>query len=275
MIDLHSHSNYSDGLLSPQELLNKATEAGLTMLALTDHDTVDGLQALQQADNPGGIRLINGIEISTRWKKSDIHVLGLGIDPDNQVLTDLLLAQNESRRNRAMLIAEKMQMLGVDDAYIKACELAGHDRIGRPHLAQIIVNEGKARDMQAAFKRFLGRGKPAYIATAWATFDDAVQAIHAAGGLAVLAHPLKYKLTRTKLHELISDFKLAAGDGLEVVSGDTSATEAQELSGLCMRYQLLSSTGSDYHGGVLSRVFLGRQRQLPLNCTPVWHQWNY
>ncbi|MGQ3891413.1 PHP domain-containing protein [Legionella sp. CNM-4043-24] len=275
MIDLHSHSNYSDGLLSPQELLNKATEAGLTMLALTDHDTVDGLQALQQADNPGGIRLINGIEISTRWKKSDIHVLGLGIDPDNQVLTDLLLAQNESRRNRAMLIAEKMQMLGVDDAYSKACELAGHDRIGRPHLAQIIVNEGKARDMQAAFKRFLGRGKPAYIATAWATFDDAVQAIHAAGGLAVLAHPLKYKLTRTKLYELISDFKLAAGDGLEVVSGDTTATEAQELSGLCMRYQLLSSTGSDYHGGVLSRVFLGRQRQLPLNCTPVWHQWNY
>lgn len=274
MIDLHCHSHFSDGLLSPQDLLDKAAESGVTMLALTDHDTVAGLSAIREASNPSAITIINGIEISTRWKKSDIHVLGLNIDPDNGLMQDLIVKQNDSRRQRAIQIADKMQTLGIDNAYDKACEIAGHDRIGRPHLAQVIMNEGKARDMQTAFKRYLGRGKPAYVATAWASFDEAVEAIHAAGGHAVLAHPLKYKLTRTKLHELVSDFQLSGGDGLEVVSGDTTVSESQELAGLCLRYQLLASTGSDYHGGVLSRVFLGRQRQLPLNCTPVWHQWN-
>lgn len=273
MIDLHCHSHFSDGLLSPQNLLDKAAEAGVTMLALTDHDTIAGLELLQQATNVASITLINGIEFSTRWKKCDVHVLGLNIDPVNPALIDLIARQNDNRKQRAVQMSEKMRVLGVDDAFEKASQIAGHDRIGRPHLAQVFINEGKARDMPTAFKRYLGRGKPAYVATPWATFTEVVEAIHAAGGHAVLAHPLKYKLTRTKLHELVTDFKGVGGDALEVVSGETTSTQAQELAGLCLRYQLLSSTGSDYHGGALSRVFLGRQRELPLNCTPVWHQW--
>lgn len=274
MIDLHCHSHFSDGQLSPHDLLDKAVEAGLTMMAMTDHDTVAGLPDWHEAGKDKGITLINGIEISTRWKKSDIHVLGLNINPDAALLLQLIEQQTISRRDRAMQISEKLQQVGVEGAFDKACAIAGHDRVGRPHLAQVLVNEGKANDLAMAFKRYLGRGKPAYVATPWASFDEAVAAIHAANGLAVLAHPMKYKLTRTKQHELIADFKAAGGDGLEVVSGETSVSEAQELAGLALRYGLLASSGSDFHGGALSRVFLGRQRQLPLNCTPVWHQWN-
>lgn len=274
MIDLHCHSHYSDGLLSPTNLLEEAVKAGVTMLAITDHDTVDGLHALDDIAIDPSLTLVSGIELSSRWKKCDVHILGLNIDKKNEQLEALIARQNESRKQRARLIAESMAVLGVEDAFAKACAIAGHDRIGRPHLAQVFINEGKVRDMQTAFKRYLGRGKPAYVPTQWALIAESVAAIHEAGGHAVLAHPLKYKLTRTKLHELIEEFKLAGGDGMEVVSGETLTSEARELAGLCLRYQLLSSTGSDYHGGPMSRVFLGRQRQLPLNCMPVWHQWN-
>lgn len=274
MIDLHCHSHFSDGKLSPADLLNKASAANLQLLALTDHDTVAGLQALHDAAANHSVKIINGIEFSTRWKKYDIHILGLNIDFSSEPIQSLTKRQNESRIDRAKQMAEKMKLCGVDDAYEKACELAGHERIARPHLAQVFVNEGLAVDIQAAFKRFLGRGKPAYVATPWISIAEAVEGIKLAGGDAVIAHPLKYALTRTKLYELVLVFKHAGGAGLEVISGETSVTQAQEMAGLCLRFDLLASTGSDYHGEGLSRISLGRQQQLPVNCTPIWHQWN-
>lgn len=274
MIDLHCHSNFSDGTLTPHALLEKAIMSGITVLALTDHDTVEGVKVLREEKNKHPITIIDGIELSTRWKKYDIHILGLNIDPDNQALGALIESQNTSRLTRSLEMSEKIALLGIEDAYAKACKIAGHTRVGRPHFARVFMDEGKVNDMQAAFKRFLGRGKPAYVPTPWISIAEAVEGINRAGGLAVLAHPLKYGLTRTKLHDLISEFKLAGGAGLEVVSGEMTTTQVQDLAGLCLRFKLLSSTGSDYHGDSMSRISLGRQRQLPLNCSPVWHQWN-
>lgn len=275
MIDLHCHSHFSDGALSPQALLEKALAANIQILALTDHDTVEGVRALRQIienqDTP--ITLINGIELSTRWKKYDIHILGLNINTEEPRLIELLEQQNNNRIERAHQIGQRLGTLGVENAFEKARDIAGHERVGRPHFAQVLVNEGKASDMQAAFKRYLGRGKPAYLATPWISITEAVEGITNAGGQAVLAHPLKYRLTNTKLHELIVEFKEVGGAGLEVVSGEITVSEMNEMAGVCLRYELLSSAGSDYHGD-LSRISLGRQRQLPLNCKPIWHQWN-
>lgn len=274
MIDLHCHSNFSDGSYSPAALLTKAIESGVQILALTDHDTLAGLEMLHDVASHHSIKIINGIELSTRWKKYDIHIIGLNIDPQSQVIQSLIKRQNQSRIARALQIGEQMKLCGVDDAYVKACKIAGHERVGRPHFAQVLMEEGLVSDMQSAFKRFLGRGRPAYVPTAWLSISEAVEGIIQADGQAVLAHPLKYALTRTRLHELISEFKIAGGTGLEVVSGEMTATQIQEMAGLCIRFELLASTGSDYHGDILSRISLGRQRQLPLNCVPIWHQWN-
>ncbi|HBI21662.1 MAG TPA: PHP domain-containing protein [Legionella sp.] len=272
MIDLHCHSHFSDGALSPDALLKKALHAGVCVLALTDHDTVAGLQPLHEAACGADITLINGIELSTRWKKHDVHILGLNITPDNPHLCALIAQQNERRIARAQAISTCLVESGVKDAYQKACEVAGHARVGRPHFAEVLVQEGLAVDIAAAFKRFLGRGCSAYVQTEWVSIPEAVAGIVQAGGQAVVAHPLKYKLTRSKLHALIDLFKEAGGCGIEVVSGEMTVTQITELAGICLRFDLQASTGSDYHHD-LSRTGLGRQRPLPLNCTPIWHQW--
>ncbi len=274
MIDLHCHSYYSDGLLSPAELVARAQDAELTFLALTDHDTVDGLAELHAAAAGTALTIINGIEISVHWKKYDIHILGLGVDPSNQLLEKLIQQQKTLRIDRAQRIGEILKTVGIQDAYEKARALAGHERVGRPHFAAILVQEGKAPDIQGAFKRYLGRGKIAYVPSVWISLKKAVEGITVAGGQAVIAHPLKYKLTRTKLHELIKDFKMVGGCGLEVISGETTSADAQTLTLLCKKFDLLASSGSDYHGTGLSRVGLGRQMKLPEQCMPIWQMWN-
>lgn len=275
MIDLHCHSHYSDGALSPEKLLSQAVSNHVRMLALTDHDTVDGVIPLIEAAQHLPIQIITGIELSVRWKKHDIHILGLNLDPKNESLNALLLTQKQNRMERARKIASLLNQYGINNAFDKALEISGQGEIGRPHFAKVLVQEGVVSDFQAAFSRFLGRGRKAYVATQWLSIQQAVGGILSAGGEAVIAHPLKYKLTRTKLHELIVDFKEAGGKGFEVVSGDTHVLQRNTLSGLCERFNLLASTGSDYHGDNLSRIRLGQQPQLPLNCTPIWHQWTF
>jgi predicted metal-dependent phosphoesterase TrpH len=274
MIDLHCHSHYSDGILSPDALLQKAILNGVRVLALTDHDTVAGLPAIIQAAENTNVRIINGIELSARWKKHTIHIIGLKVDIHHDHLIQLINMQNEKRIERAQLIAKCLQQSGVQDAYLKACEIAGHPRVGRPHFAQLLVNEKIVTDLRMAFKQFLIQGRSAYVPTSWLSLEDVVEGINIAGGVAVIAHPIKYKLTRSKLYELIIAFKLAGGSGIEVVSGDIYPTQVQEIAGLCLRFGLLASTGSDYHGDEVSRVALGRQRALPENCTPIWRDWD-
>lgn len=274
MYDLHCHSHFSDGALSPEALLKQAIQAGVTTLALTDHDTTAGLALLHRAAREQPIQIINGIELSVRWKKHDLHVIGLNINPEDAGLSDLINQQTLSRTTRAIAIGERLKGCGVQAAYEKACAVAGHDRIGRPHFAQILVAEGVAADMNQAFKRFLGRGKLAYVETPWLNMESAVLGLVKAGGQAVIAHPLKYALTRSALHALIRAFKMAGGVGLEVISGQMIASQINALAGLCIRFELLASTGSDFHGDGLSRVGLGRQQPLPAHCTPIWDQWN-
>ena len=273
MIDLHCHSYFSDGALSPKALLHKALESELRIFALTDHDTTEGLSFLQEEAKGHDIQIINGIELSVRFKKYDLHILGLKINPEDPGLRAIIAKQNDSRIKRAHDIAHRLSSFGVSDAYQKACTLAGHERVGRAHFAQILIAAGIVKDMKTAFKRFLGAGRPAYVPTDWVGLDEAVSGIIEAGGQAVIAHPLKYGLTRTKLHELIHAFKKAGGVGMEVVSGAASDAQVKELAGLCQRFKLLASSGSDYHGDALSYTKLGRQQPLPVNCTPIWEQW--
>lgn len=273
MIDLHCHSNFSDGALSPEELIQKAQQQQLQCLSLTDHDAILGYPSLLKAAASIPIKIINGIELSTRWKKHELHILGYQIQHTKE-LEQLLQKQNQSRIDRALHISDALNMYGVSDAYSKACQLAGHARIGRPHFAQVLVNEGKVRDLAAAFKQFLGRGKKAFVSTQWISVAEAVEGIIAAGGQAVIAHPLKYGLTRSKLHELINEFKEVGGVGIEVVSGEMTVSEVNEMAATSLRFDLLASSGSDYHSDKGSRVNLGGQKQLPAHCTPIWHEWN-
>lgn len=273
MIDLHCHSNFSDGALSPEELIHKAQNQKLLCLSLTDHDTVAGYADLNKAAMNTNIKIINGIELSARWKKYDIHILGYQINHTSN-LKNLIHQQNQSRISRAIEIGASLAKIGVENAYEKACTLAGHDRVGRPHFAMVLINEGKAKDMKSAFKQFLAKGKSAYIPTPWISIQEAVEGIMESGGRAVIAHPLKYGLTRSKLHELIKEFKEAGGEGLEVISGEMTVTQIQEMAATSVRFSLLASSGSDFHSDALSRTNLGRQQQLPLNCKPIWHDWN-
>lgn len=273
MIDFHCHSSFSDGELAPEALLQKAIDAKVTILALTDHDTTAGLLPLHQAAKGQAIKIIDGIELSVRWKKYDIHIIGLRINPESSILCDLIVRQNENRMIRAQQISMHLEACGIKDAYQKAAEIAGHERVSRPHFAQVLMNEGKVPTMQAAFKQFLGRGRKAYVPTAWASVEEVVAAIVGAGGQAVIAHPLKYALTQSKLHELIIAFRMAGGVGIEVVSGAATVLQANYLAGICNRFKLLASTGSDYHGDTYSYITLGRQPPLPVNCIPIWQQW--
>ncbi|KTD20846.1 PHP domain-containing protein [Legionella israelensis] len=276
MIDLHCHSYYSDGINSPNELIEKASVNGVKYLAITDHDTTEGIKPFQQSliERASDIALIKGIELSVSWKKHVIHILGLHL-MNHEKLDDLIYQQNQQRIQRAKEISSALALSGLKDAYRKACEIAGHERVARPHFAQVLINEGMAKDMVSAFKKFLGRGRKAYVPTSWINIKEAVDGILDAGGQAVIAHPLKYGLTRTKLYELITDFKRAGGTGLEVVSGDMTKLKIQETAAICQRFDLLASSGSDYHGEGISRISVGRQQQLPLNCTPIWNEWNF
>jgi len=274
LADLHCHSHCSDGKHTPAELCIKALESGVNILALTDHDTTAGLAQLHAAARGSSLQIINGVELSARWKLRDIHVLGLNIDPDCPDFKACIKAQIIRRITRAEAISERLHSLtGVQNAYQKALQYAGHEGVGRPHFAHVLVHEGVVTSAKQAFQKYLVRGRGAYVPVAWLSIEEAIAVIINAGGSAVLAHPLKYQLTRSKLHELIKAFKAWGGVGLEVVSGATSVMDMNEMAGVCLRYELFASTGSDYHGEGLSSIDLGRQMLLPAGCIPIWQQW--
>ncbi len=273
--DLHCHSHFSDGGHSPEELVGFAKQAGVDVLALTDHDTVSGLNSLHEAIQKPEVNLqiINGIELSVRWKKYDIHVLGLNIDKDAPELLQLIEKQKNCRVSRAKQIAEKLEKIGLKDAYEKAKRLAAHGLISRPHFAAVLLEEGITSTMQQGFDRYLKRGKVAYIPTQWANLEEALRAVKAAKGVGVLAHPLKYGLTQSKLRELIETFKAWGGQGIEVISGEIMPDQVALLVKLCQQFNMYASTGSDFHHTMSSRIKLGGQGTLPLNCTPIWQSW--
>jgi len=274
IIDLHSHSLYSDGTLSPCDLITRAHENGVNVLALTDHDEVKGLHEAKNRADELGLKLINGVEISVSWRRNQtIHIVGLNIDPQNTALLEGLQLIRDERIRRAKKISEKLEKAGVANAWETVTHSAGFEAVTRTHFARFLVDNGHAKDMQQCFKKYLGNKGRAYVNGHWVSLADAVGWIVAAGGEAVIAHPTRYKLTKTKLEALVLDFKESGGRGLEVVGQRFTEKEKSEMASLARRHELFSSVGSDFHQPGNPYVELGRGLDLPLDCTPIWSQW--
>ncbi|MDV3503295.1 PHP domain-containing protein [Marinobacter sp. M-5] len=270
-IDLHCHSTASDGALPPAELVRRAAGKGVTHLALTDHDTIEGLPEARAEAAASGVKLINGTELSCLWKTQTIHIVGLDFDGDSPAFRQALARQHENRWARARMIVDRLQKIGVTDLLDKATAAAGGDVPGRPHFARVLVDEGKVKDSAQAFKRYLGAGKPGDVRAFWPDLTEVVQWITDAGGIAVLAHPRKYKLTATKLRNLVHDFIRAGGRSIEVSTSGQSSGDLGFLAELCLRQELLASQGSDFHFPGAPWCELGHIMKMPDGLEPVWH----
>jgi len=270
-IDLHCHSTASDGALSPEDLVGRAAARGVTHLALTDHDTVAGLSRAASSAAEKGLSLISGTELSCVWRSQNIHIVGLDFDPENVVFQVALERQNANRWARARAITDKLSKIPVDDLLEKATRSANGDVPGRPHFARVLVDEGVVKDPAQAFKRYLGQGKPGDVKAFWPELEEVVKWIVDAGGVAVLAHPRKYRLTATKLRALVSDFKRAGGKAMEVSTSGQSSGDLGFLAELCRRENLLGSQGSDFHFPGAPWCELGRITKMPDGIEPVWH----
>jgi len=268
--DLHCHSTASDGTLAPAELARRAHAHGVTHWALTDHDVIRGVKEAGDAARSLGLRFFPGVEISVTWRAQTLHIVGLGIDPDNAALTEGIAATRSSRRARAGRIADKLRAIGIagaDQAYSYAED---PDLISRTHFGRFLVERGHAQDISDAFERYLGTGKPAFVPQHWALLEQAVNWISGAGGVAVIAHPGRYKLSADALDQLIDEFKAAGGRAIEVVTGSHSPDQYELFAALARHRGLLGSRGSDFHGPQESKFDLGQLPALPAGVQPVW-----
>ena len=272
--DLHSHSLYSDGTLSPSELVQRAHAAGVEVLALTDHDVTDGLGEAQIAANRCEMRVITGVEISVTWKNQTLHIVGLNIDPDRPELQQGLARLREFREWRAKEIGRRLEKKRIEGAYAGAARLARGAIIARTHFARFLVEQGYVRGFPQAFRQFLSRGKPGFVPGQWATLEEAVKWIVTAGGQAVVAHPARYKLSAGKLRQMLDEFHEGGGEAIEVISGSHTPEASLHFAGISREHGLLASAGSDYHGPEQTWMDLGKLPSLPEGCTPVWRDWN-
>lgn len=272
-VDLHSHSTVSDGLMTPAELVRHAHGQGVKVLALTDHDDVAGIASARAAAAPLGMHLIAGTEISVSWRGRTVHIVGLRIDPDAPALQAGLARLRASRAERAERIAAELDKIGVQGSLAGAYAYANERIISRTHFARFLIDQGYARDMKGVFRHYLVKGKPGYVEHAWATLEEAVGWIRAAGGLAVIAHPGRYDLGRTLMEALVAEFKALGGTAIEVVSGSHTREHFDRFAQLAQRFGLLASRGTDYHGPGHGYLDMGQLPELPVACTPVWHDW--
>ncbi|MGH8372597.1 MAG: PHP domain-containing protein [Gammaproteobacteria bacterium] len=274
MIDLHLHSRASDGALTPAELVSLAASRGVQMLALTDHDCTTGLAEAARAAANHAMRFIPGVEISVSWQNQTLHVVGLDIDANTDALQQGLAHLQGLRDVRAQEIGRRLAKRGIEDAYAGARELAGDAEITRTHFAQHLQASGHVRTFQEAFKRFLHRGKPGHVSVTWASLEECIGWIHAAGGHAVLAHPLRYGMTRTRLLDALTAFKQAGGDGLEVVCGRSNRDELMSAGHLAVRFELAGSVGSDFHTPGNPYLQPGGLAELPVTVSPIWERFH-
>lgn len=275
-IDLHCHSHYSDGQLSVSELINRAHNMQVDALALTDHDTVDGVQELMdlQSQQKRQMHIVSGVEISTSWHGFDIHILGLNVDHTDPTFLAQLAKQSERRRERALKIDEKLQKAGIDGAFELASRYAGKGQISRSHFARALVALQAVSDPQQAFKRYLGKGKRAHVAPQWMTIEQAVECIQQAGGQAVLAHPGHYDMTAKWLRRLVSQFAECGGDGIEANHPHLAPVKQSLITELALQYELKGSSGSDFH--FPSRwTELGKNLTMPEQIEPLWQNWHW
>ncbi|MCG8052911.1 MAG: PHP domain-containing protein [Candidatus Thiodiazotropha taylori] len=272
--DLHSHSTASDGTLSPRALVQRAAEAGVEVLALTDHDTTAGIDEASEAAQSCGLVLIPGVEVSVSWNRQTVHLVGLNLDPHDSQLDAGLQKLRDFREWRAEEIGRRLDKAGISGAYEGALALAEGCLVSRTHFARFLVQSGIVEDERKVFKRFLVSGKPGHVPGEWASLEEAVGWIHAAGGQAVIAHPARYRMTRSKLRQLLKQFVALQGDGLEVVSGSHSRDDYVNMAKHARDFDLLASAGSDFHCPENPWIELGRLPRLPEGCKPVWQNWN-
>jgi len=268
--DLHCHSTASDGALTPTELVQRAHGQGVTALALTDHDTTAGLPEAQICAAANGIRLIPGIELSSSWQGKCLHVVGLGINPSYPPLAEASHNLQTTRLQRAEKIARKLEQKRIPGAFEAVIKAAGDGMITRTHFADFLLSQHHVSTQQEAFDRYLAKGKPAYVATEWAELEQAIRWITESGGVAVLAHPSRYKLTANWMKRLLTAFKEAGGQGIEVVTGRNNSDEIRLMTTYAKRFELAGSMGSDFHTPANQWVELGRMAPFPETLTPVW-----
>jgi len=274
LYDLHCHSTASDGALSPTELVQRAHQQGVTSLALTDHDTTAGLTEAQLCADATGVKLITGIELSTNWLDKCFHIVGLGIDPTYAPLAEATFNLQSTRLERAEKIAFKLEKKRIPGALEAVKKAAGDGMITRTHFADFLVSQNHVSTQQEAFDRYLSKGKPAYVSTSWAELELAVNWITGSGGVAILAHPLRYKLTANWMKRLLTVFKDAGGQGIEIITGRINPDEIRLVTDYATRFELAGSVGSDFHSAVNQWVELGRLAPLPKNIKPVWELLN-
>ena len=268
--DLHTHSTASDGTLPPAELVARAASAGVRTLALTDHDTTEGVAEAAAEALRRGLAFVPGVEVSVTWKAMTIHIVGLGVDPGSPTLQAGLAGLRAFRDWRAEEIGRRLAKDGIGGTFERAQALSNGRLISRTHFARALVERGHAVSVRDVFKRYLVRGRPGHVPGQWAPLGDAVEWITGAGGIAVIAHPARYPLNRTQLHRLAGEFKAAGGTAIEVISGSHSSDDNRTMAAHAQQLALLSSAGSDYHGPEQPYLELGRLPALPAGCEPIW-----
>ena len=269
--DLHCHSVVSDGTLTPEELAERARRGGVELWALTDHDEVGGQHRAAAAARSQGLAYLTGTEISVTFAGETVHIVGLGFDPDNEQLQRGLHATRGGRAQRAQEMAEGLAKVGIAGAYEGALQFVGNpDLVSRTHFARFLVEVGVCKDTNEVFRKYLTEGKPGFVPHRWATLKNAVGWITEAGGVAVIAHPARYKFTPNEEYALFTEFKLHGGRGVEVVTGSHSAQEAIKYAEMAQEFSLAASRGSDFHSPDESHTDLGTLPYLPGGLTPVW-----
>jgi len=272
--DLHCHSTASDGVLSPRALVERAASMGVHVLALTDHDELRGLDEARAVADELGIRLVRGVEVSISWGGHTIHIVGLNVDSDDPILAQGLARNRGGRAERARRMAEELARLGIPGALEGAYRFAGNqDLIGRTHFARFLVERGVVKDVKTVFRKFLVKGKPGYVPHQWASLEEALVWIRAAGGQAVVAHPGRYQMGREKMRLLLSEFKHLGGDAIEVVTGSHTPDQVPVYADLAVEFDLMASVGSDFHAPGEGGRELGRLQPLPTRCRPLWSAW--
>ncbi|PID66790.1 MAG: phosphatase [Gammaproteobacteria bacterium] len=270
-IDLHTHSNASDGVLSAKELLERAVNNNIDLLAITDHDTVSGYRSVQARAGQLGINLITGVELSTVWSGLGVHIVGLNFDPNHQAITTLLDNQRTARKKRCEQILQRLTNLGLPLTLEELQANVGSATIGRPHIAQLMVDKGYAGNTRQAFKKYLGTGKIGDVKNTWVSLSAGVAAIRAGGGVAAVAHPNHYQLTRSKLLRLLDDFIAAGGQGIEVIAGKQQRDITEKMANIANDKGLYASTGSDFHRPLAYTADVGELPPLPDSVKPIWH----
>lgn len=269
--DLHSHSSVSDGTLAPEDIAARAHAQGVELWSLTDHDEIGGQRRARDAALALGMDYLTGTEISVSFAGETVHIVGLGFDVEDAALQAGLAATRSGRRERAQRMADGLAQVGIAGAFEGALKYVSNpDLISRTHFARFLVESGACTDTYEVFRRFLTEGKPGYVPHEWARLGDAVRWITQAGGVAVIAHPARYKFSPTAEYALFTEFIAHGGRGVEVMTGSHSTAEQARYGETALEFDLLASRGSDFHSPGESRTELGRLPDLPGALTPVW-----